>query len=91
VDHEISVKDSARRIAERARDQLMQICQAREAVIIRGAVAPDQIHVVSTPPDMGAGQVAYRALSRLSAGSPLGGFSRNPDSQSELNSTGLSR
>jgi putative transposase len=40
-------------IAERARDQLMQICQAREAVIIRGTVAPDQIRMlVSAPPDM---------------------------------------
>ena len=41
------------RIAERARDQLREICQAREAVIIRGAVAPDQIRrLVSAPPDM---------------------------------------
>lgn len=40
-------------IAERARDQLMQICQAREAVMIRGTVAPDQIRMlVSAPPDM---------------------------------------
>jgi putative transposase len=30
-----------------------QICEAREAVIIRGAVAPDQIHMLlSAPPDM---------------------------------------
>ena len=34
------------RIAERARDLLWQICQAREAVIIRGAVAPDQIRML---------------------------------------------
>ena len=41
------------RIAERARDLLRQIRQAREAVIIRGAVAPDQIRMlVSAPPDM---------------------------------------
>jgi putative transposase len=41
------------RIAERARDQLREICQAREAVIIRGAVAPDQMRMlVSAPPDM---------------------------------------
>ena len=40
------------RIAERARDLLRQICQAREAVIIRGAVAPDHIHMlVSAPPE----------------------------------------
>ena len=38
---------------ERARDQLREICQAREAVIIRGAVAPDQMRMlVSAPPDM---------------------------------------
>jgi putative transposase len=30
-----------------------QICEAREAVIILGAVAPDQIHMLlSAPPDM---------------------------------------
>ena len=41
------------RISERARDLLRQIRQAREAVIIRGAVAPDQIRMlVSAPPDM---------------------------------------
>lgn len=34
------------RIAERARDLLRQICQAREAVIVRGAVAPDHIHML---------------------------------------------
>jgi putative transposase len=34
------------RIAERARDQLKETCQAREAVIIRGAVAPDQIRML---------------------------------------------
>jgi putative transposase len=40
-------------IAERARDLLRQICQAREAVIIRGAVAPDHMHaLVSAPPEM---------------------------------------
>ena len=31
------------RIAERARDLIRQICQAREVVIIRGAVSPDHI------------------------------------------------
>jgi putative transposase len=41
------------RAAERARDLLRQICQAREAVLVRGAVSPDHIHMlVSCPPDM---------------------------------------
>ena len=49
----IGTRFCAGRLAERARDQLMQICQAREAVIIRGTVAPDQIRMlVSAPPDM---------------------------------------
>ena len=34
------------RVAERARDLLRQICQARDAVIIRGAVSPDHIHML---------------------------------------------
>ena len=39
------------RVAERVRDQLRQICQAREVTIIRGAVSPDHIHIlVSAPP-----------------------------------------
>ena len=38
------------RVAERARDPLRQICQAREAVIIRGAVAPDHIHMLVSCP-----------------------------------------
>jgi len=38
------------RIAERARDLLRQICQAREVVIIRGAVAPDHIHMLVSCP-----------------------------------------
>jgi putative transposase len=40
------------RVAERARDLLRQICQARGAVIVRGAVSPDHIHMlVSCEPD----------------------------------------
>ena len=34
------------RIAERARDLLRQICQARDVVIVRGAVSPDHIHML---------------------------------------------
>ena len=40
------------RVAERARDLLRQICQARDVVIVRGAVSPDHIHMlVSCAPD----------------------------------------
>lgn len=38
------------RVAERARDLLRQICQAREVVIIRGAVSPDHIHMLVSSP-----------------------------------------
>ena len=34
------------RVAERARDLIRQICQGREVTIIRGAVAPDHIHML---------------------------------------------
>src|SRR5215471_16904774 len=47
------------RVAERARDLLRQICQAREVVIIRGAVSPDHIHMlVSAPPDLAPARLA---------------------------------
>ena len=39
------------RVAERARDLVRQICQARDVVIVRGAVSPDHIHLLlSAPP-----------------------------------------
>ena len=38
-------------VAERARDVIRQICQAREVTIVRGSVSPDLIHLlVSVPP-----------------------------------------
>src|SRR6516164_8631283 len=41
------------RLAERARDLIRQICQAREVVVIRGAVSPEHIHMlVSAPPHL---------------------------------------
>ena len=41
------------RVAERARDLIRQICQAREVVIVRGAVSPDHIHILlSVPPQL---------------------------------------
>ena len=33
-------------VAERARDLIRQICQAREVVILRGAVSPDHVHLL---------------------------------------------
>ncbi len=40
-------------VAERARDLIRQICQAREVSIIRGAISPDHIHMlVAAPPQL---------------------------------------
>ena len=38
------------RVAERARDLIRQSCEAREVVIMRGAVSPDHIHVLLSAP-----------------------------------------
>ena len=144
-------------VAERTRELIRQICQAREVTIVRGAVSPDHVHMlVSAPPQlapaklvqyvkgrssrrlqeefphlrkrywgqhlwaglllrdggrgrreddhgvyreskMGSGRPglqdhsAQRALSRLSAGSPSGGFSRTLDFQSSSNPPTFSR
>src|ERR1022692_1348942 len=41
------------RIAERSRDLIRQVCQARDVVIVRGAVSPDHIHMLlSAPPHL---------------------------------------
>ena len=41
------------RIAERARDLIRQVCQARDVVIIRDAVSPDHIPMrLSAPPHL---------------------------------------
>jgi hypothetical protein len=63
------------RVAERARDLLRQICQARETVIIPGAVALDHIHICW-----------YRR--RRTWHRPIGAVPQGP---SEPDSTGLSR
>ena len=40
-------------MAERARDLIRQVCEARDVVIIRGAVSPDHIHMLlSAPPHL---------------------------------------
>jgi putative transposase len=55
------------RVAERARDLLRQICQAREVVIIRGAVSPDHIHMlVSCPATMAPAKVVQYLKGRSS-------------------------
>ena len=47
------------RIAERARDLIRQTCQAREVIVIRGAVSPDHIHMlVSAPADLSPAKLA---------------------------------
>src|SRR3974377_471607 len=38
------------RVAERARDLIRQICEAREVVIVRGSVSPDHIHMLVSAP-----------------------------------------
>ena len=55
------------RVAERARDLLRQICQARGVVIIRGAVSPDHIHMlVSAPPEFAPAKLVQYLKGRSS-------------------------
>ncbi len=58
------------RVAERVRDlirQICQICQARDVVIIRGAVSPDHIHMlVSAPPILSPTKLAQYIKGRSS-------------------------
>ena len=60
------------RVAERARDLLRQICQAREVVIVGGAVSADHIHMPGmVPSESGAseaGAVPERAVIAAAAG-----------------------
>ncbi len=54
-------------VAERARDLIRQICQAREVTIIRGAVSPDHIHVlVSVPPQLAPSKLVQYIKGRSS-------------------------
>ena len=54
-------------VAERARDLLRQICQAREVVIIRGAVSPDHIHMlVSSPAHLASAKLVQYLKGRSS-------------------------
>ena len=55
------------RVAERARDLIRQICQAREVVIVRGAVSPDHIHMLlSAPPQLSPSKLVQYIKGRSS-------------------------
>ena len=55
------------RIAERARNLIRQVCQAREVVIIRGAVCPDPIHMLlSAPPHLAPAKLVQYIKGRSS-------------------------
>jgi putative transposase len=54
-------------VVERARDLIRQICQAREVVIMRGAVSPDHIHLLlSAPPVLSPSKLAQYIKGRSS-------------------------
>src|SRR5580658_4347053 len=55
------------RVAERARDLIRQICQARDVVIVRGAVSPDHIHLLlSAPPVLSPAKMVQYVKGRSS-------------------------
>ena len=55
------------RVAERARDLIRQICQARDVVIVRGAVSPDHIHLLlSAPPVLSPAKLVQYVKGRSS-------------------------
>ena len=55
------------RIAERGRDLIRQSCQAREVVIVRGAVSPDHIHrLLSAPPQLAPAKLVQLLKGRSS-------------------------
>ena len=55
------------RVAERARDLIRQICEAREVVVVRGAVSPDHIHIlVSAPPHLAPSKLVQYIKGRSS-------------------------
>jgi putative transposase len=55
------------RVAERARDLIRQICEARGVVVIRGAVSPDHIHMlVSAPPQLAPSKLVQYIKGRSS-------------------------
>jgi putative transposase len=55
------------RVAERAREVIRQICEAREVIIVRGAISPDHIHMLlSVPPDMAPAKLVQHIKGRSS-------------------------
>jgi putative transposase len=55
------------RVAERARDLIRQICEAREVVTVRGAVSPDRIHLLlSARPALSPAKLAQYIRGRSS-------------------------
>lgn len=55
------------RVAERARDLIRQICEARDVVIVRGAVSPDHIHMLlSAPADQSPAKLVQYIKGRTS-------------------------
>jgi putative transposase len=54
-------------VAERARELIRQICQAREVSIIRGAISPDHIHMlVAAPPQLAPAKLVQYIKGRSS-------------------------
>ena len=55
------------RVAERARDLIRPICEAREIVIVRGSVSPDHIHMLlSVPAHLAPSKVVQNIKGRSS-------------------------
>jgi putative transposase len=55
------------RLAERARDLIRQICQAREVAVIRGAISPDHVHMlISAPPHLAPAKLVQYIKGRSS-------------------------
>ena len=64
------------RIAERARDLIRQICAAREVMIVRGSVSPDQIHLLLAAPPIVAPAKLAQYIKGRSFTASAGGVSR---------------
>ncbi len=55
------------RVAERTRDLIRQICEARDVAIVRGAVSPDHFHVLlSLLPDLSPSKLVQSVKGRSS-------------------------
>ena len=58
------------RVAERTRDLIRQICEARDVMIVRGSVSPDHVHMLlSAPADLAPAKlVQYIKLAAAATG-----------------------